>query len=67
MTVSLKAYSAEGCVIEIIKPVYINVFPEAGQIYSCGKTTVEIIENTNTFAFKVYPNPVVRSNVHRYL
>ena len=57
MTVSLKVYSAEGCVSVITKPAYINVFPEAGKVIPEAKPA-EIIESTNTFTFKVYPNPV---------
>jgi PKD repeat protein len=57
MTVSLKAYSAEGCLLEINKPGYINVLPEVGQIISI-IPPVEVIETTNPFVFKVYPNPV---------
>ena len=57
MTVSLKVYSAEGCVFEIIKPGYINIFAETGKVIS-GINPGEIIENTNPLVFKVYPNPV---------
>jgi hypothetical protein len=57
MTVSLKVYSAEGCVFEIIKPVYINVFSETGTVIPDVKP-VEVIESTTIFIFKVYPNPV---------
>ena len=57
MTVSLKAYSAEGCVLEINKPGYINVLPEVGKVISEPGPN-EIIVDTNPFLFKVYPNPV---------
>jgi len=58
MTVSLKVYSAEGCVFEIVKPVYINIFVETGKVIPENNPVNEIIEDTNPFIFKVYPNPV---------
>lgn len=57
MTVSLKVYSAEGCVFEITKPAYIIISPEVGKVISEPRTD-EIIVDTNPFVFKVYPNPV---------
>jgi hypothetical protein len=57
MTVSLKVYSAEGCVFEITKPAYINVLPEVGKVITEPRPD-EIIVDTNPFIFKVYPNPV---------
>jgi hypothetical protein len=58
MNITLKAYSPEGCLLEIAKPSYITVNAEQGKDIKPPAETPIIID-PNPFVFKVYPNPVV--------
>lgn len=63
MNVVLKAYSAEGCLLNISKLGYIVISEENGTIIA-PPVENEIVLDQNPFVFKVYPNPVID---HMYL